>query len=94
MCKRVHAKTGEVLTTPEMLEDCKKKPRHSQRKKKSYQRKVNVMNVKDHEEQEDMEISQKVGWWHSLQHLSYVAENLGQYKEGNVAYTLYSTHVR
>ena len=61
MCKRVQAKTDEALTTPEMLEDCKKKQRHNQQKKKSYQRKVNVMNVKDHEEQEDMKISQKVG---------------------------------
>ena len=37
--KRVQAKKSKVLTTPEMLEDCKKKPRHSkQRKKKNYQR--------------------------------------------------------
>ena len=34
MCKRVHAKKGEVLTTPGMLEDYKKKPRHSKQKKK------------------------------------------------------------
>ena len=34
MYKRVQAKKGEVLTTPEMLEDCKKKPRHSKQKKK------------------------------------------------------------
>ena len=70
MCKCVQAKKGEVQTTPEMLEDWKKKPRHSKQKKKktkkNYQRnvikiQVNVMNVKDHEEQEDMEISEKAG---------------------------------
>ena len=33
MCKCVQAKKGEVLTTPEMLEDWKKKPRHSKQKK-------------------------------------------------------------
>ena len=52
------------------------------------------MNVKDHEEQKDMEISEKAGWWQSLQHSSYIAENIGQYKEGKVAYALYSTHGR
>ena len=34
MCKCVQAKKGEVQTTPEMLEDWKKKPRHSKQKKK------------------------------------------------------------
>ena len=52
------------------------------------------MNVKDNEEQEGMEVSEKAGGWHSLQQLSYIAENIEQYKEGNKAYTLYSTHVR
>ena len=52
------------------------------------------MNAKDHEEQEDMEIIEKAGGWHSLQYLSYIAENIEQYKEGNKVYTLYSTHVR
>ena len=32
MCKRVQAKKGEVLTTPKMLEDQKKKPRNSKHK--------------------------------------------------------------
>ena len=32
------------------------------------------MNVKDGEEEEDMEISEK-GGWHSLQNLSYIVEN-------------------
>ena len=32
MCKRVPAKKGKVLTTPEMLEDFKKKPRQSKQK--------------------------------------------------------------
>ena len=41
MCKCVQAKKGEVQTTPEMLEDWKKKPRHSkQKKKKKNQRKI------------------------------------------------------
>ena len=35
MCKRVQAKKGEVLTTPETLQDYKKKPRHSKQKKKN-----------------------------------------------------------
>ena len=34
MCKLVQAKKGKFLTTPEMLEDYKKKPRHSKQKKK------------------------------------------------------------
>ena len=34
MCKRDQVKKDEVLTTPEMLEDYKKKPRHSKQKKK------------------------------------------------------------
>ena len=34
MCKRVQAKKGEVLTTLGMLEDYKKRPRHSKQKKK------------------------------------------------------------
>ena len=34
MCKHDQAKKGEVLTTPEMLQDYKKKPRHSKQKKK------------------------------------------------------------
>ena len=46
------------------------------------------MNVKEHEKQ-DME---KAGGWHSLQHLSYIVENLEQCKEGYVTYKLYSTH--
>ena len=60
MCKQVQAKKGEVITNPEMLEDYKEKAGHSkQKKKKNYQWnvmkiQVNVMNVKDHEEQEDM----------------------------------------
>ena len=32
MCKRVQAKKGKVLTTPEMLEDFKKKPRQRRQK--------------------------------------------------------------
>ena len=52
------------------------------------------MNVKDNEEQEGMEVSEKAGWWHSLQQLSYIAENTEQHKERNKASTLYSTHVR
>ena len=32
MYKRVQAKKGKVLTTPEMLEDFKKKPRQSKQK--------------------------------------------------------------
>ena len=32
MCKRVQAKKDKVQTPPEMLEDCKKKPRHSKQK--------------------------------------------------------------
>ena len=57
--KTCPGKEREVLTTPEMLEDYKKKPRHSKQKKKNYQRnvikiQVNVMNIKDHEKQEDM----------------------------------------
>ena len=64
MCKRVQAKKGKNLTTPEMLEDFKKKPKQSKQKKKIYQRivikiQVNVMNAKDREEQEDMGISEK-----------------------------------
>ena len=39
-CKRVLAKGDEVLTTPEVLEGYKKKPRHSKQKKKNYQRNV------------------------------------------------------
>ena len=71
MCKRVQAKKGEVLTTPEMLEECKMKPRHRKKKQKqknpkNYQRnvikiQVNKMNVKDNEEQEGMEVSEKAG---------------------------------
>ena len=34
MCKRDQVKKDEVLTTPEMLEDYKKKPRHSKQIKK------------------------------------------------------------
>ena len=34
MCKRDQAKKSEVPTTPEMLEDYKKKPRHSKQKMK------------------------------------------------------------
>ena len=34
MCKRDQAKKGEVLTTPEIMEDYKKQPRHSKQKKK------------------------------------------------------------
>ena len=34
MCKRDQGKKDEVLTTPEMLEDYKKKPRHSKQIKK------------------------------------------------------------
>ena len=34
MCKRDQVKKDEVLTTPEMLEDYKKKPRHSKQKQK------------------------------------------------------------
>ena len=33
MCKRVQAQKGEVLTTSEMFEDCKKKQRHRKKKK-------------------------------------------------------------
>ena len=44
MCKCVQAKKSEVLTTPEMLQDYKKKPRHSkQEKKDNYQK--NVINI-------------------------------------------------
>ena len=39
MCKHVQAKKGEVLTTPGMLEDYKKKPRHSKQKKKKKRKK-------------------------------------------------------
>ena len=39
MCKCVQAKKGEVQTTPEMLEDWKKKPRHSKQKKKKKKKK-------------------------------------------------------
>ena len=53
---------AKLFTTPEMLEDCKKKPRQ-QAKKKKHQRNAekiidndNVINIKNHEEQEDMEI--------------------------------------
>ena len=65
MCKYVQAKKGKVLTTPKMLEDYKNKIKTQQGKKKNYQRnvikiQVNVMNVKDHEEQEDKKISEKV----------------------------------
>ena len=35
MCKRGQVKKDEVLTTPEMLEDYKKKPRHSKQIKKN-----------------------------------------------------------
>ena len=35
MCKRVQAKKGKNLTTPEMLEDFKKKPKQSKQKKKN-----------------------------------------------------------
>ena len=35
MCKRDQVKKEEVLTTPEMLEDYKKKPRHSKQIKKN-----------------------------------------------------------
>ena len=35
MCKRDQVKKDEVLTTPEMLEDYKKKPRHSKQIKKN-----------------------------------------------------------
>ena len=66
MCKRVQAKKGKVLTTPEMLEDFKETEDQDRasKKMKNYQRnviktQVNVMNVKDHEVQEDMEISEK-----------------------------------
>ena len=41
MCKHVQAKKGEVLTTPGMLEDYKKKPRHTKQKKKKKERKKN-----------------------------------------------------
>ena len=34
MYKRVQATKGEVLTTPVMLEDYNKKPRHSKQKRK------------------------------------------------------------
>ena len=34
MFKCAQAKKSEVLTTPEMLEDCKKKPRQQAKKKK------------------------------------------------------------
>ena len=65
MCKYVQAKKGKVLTTPKMLKDYKNKTKTQQGKKKNYQRnvikiQVNVMNVKDHEEQEDKEINEKV----------------------------------
>ena len=48
-----------------MLEDYKKNPRHSkQKQEENYQGnvmkiQVNVMNIKDHEEQEGMEISEE-----------------------------------
>ena len=68
MCKCVQAKNGKVLTTPEMLENFKKKPRRTNQKEKNkiYQSnvikiQVDVMNVKDGEEEEDMEISEKRG---------------------------------
>ena len=68
MCKCVQAKNGKVLTTPEMLENFKKKPRRTNQKEKNkiYQSnvikiQVDVMNVKDGEEEEDMEISEKGG---------------------------------
>ena len=68
MCKCVQAKNGKVLTTPEMSENFKKKPRHTNQKEKNkiYQSnvikiQVDVMNVKDGEEEEDMEISEKGG---------------------------------
>ena len=68
MCKCVQAKNGKVLTTPEMSENFKKKPRHTNQKEKNkiYQSsvikiQVDVMNVKDGEEEEDMEISEKRG---------------------------------
>ena len=35
MCKRDQGNKDEVLTTPEMLEDYKKKPRHSKQIKKN-----------------------------------------------------------
>ena len=47
------------------------------------------MNVKDHEDQEDLEVSEKAEGWDSFQHLSYIAENIGQCKEGNMTYMLY-----
>ena len=34
MCKCVQAKKGKVLTTSKILEDYKKKPRHSKQKKR------------------------------------------------------------
>ena len=68
MCKCVQAKNVKDLTTPEMLENFKKKPRHTNQKEKNkiYQSnvikiQVDVMNVKDGEEEEDMEISEKGG---------------------------------
>ena len=68
MCKCVQAKNGKVLTTPEMSENFKKKPRRTNQKEKNkiYQSnvikiQVDVMNVKDGEEEEDMEISEKRG---------------------------------
>ena len=46
MCKLVQAKKGEVLTTPGMLEDYKKKPRHSkQKKKKKKERKIRMIQL-------------------------------------------------
>ena len=39
MCRLVQAKKGEVITTPEMLEDYKKKSIHSKQKKKRERKK-------------------------------------------------------
>ena len=62
-CKRIQTKEGEVLTHPEVLEDYKKKSRHSKQPKKlskeCHKDLVDVMKVKEHEEQEGMDINEK-----------------------------------
>ena len=45
MCRLVQAKKGEVITTPEMLEDYKKKSIHSKQKKKKKERKIRMTQL-------------------------------------------------
>ena len=51
------------------------------------------MNVKDHEDQEDLEVSEKAEGWHSFQHLSYIAENRTMQRRKHDLYVIYIQHV-